>query len=170
MAPSQQSLSAKRKTRCHEHVWLDSINLFRRRYATGIMGRAIWGRDESGKPIVDCNCYYFHHDAVFLANTRRLFLSRLMAYCMPCNVRANRREGVGPTGKKEWMILVDTCHRCGRHYPLHPHKLTLEQKSWVKRINKLAEQKPEPLPEPPADTSHHGRWVMDTSSQGGHFE
>jgi hypothetical protein len=89
-----------------------------------------------------------------------------MAYCFPCNKRATRREGVGPTGRKGWMILVDTCHKCGRHYPFKPNELTLEQKSWVKRINKLAGQKPEPLPELPADTSG-GTWIMDTTSVGG---
>jgi len=92
-----------------------------------------------------------------------------MAYCMPCNKRATRREGVGPTGRKQWMILVDTCHNCGRHYPFKPNELTIEQKSWVKRINELAGQKPEPLPPPEPDTSHRGRWVIDTSSTGGRY-
>ena len=29
-----------------------------------------------------------------------------MAYCFPCNKRATRREGVGPTGRKGWMMLL----------------------------------------------------------------
>lgn len=67
------------------------------------------------------------------------------------------------------MILVDSCYRCGRHYPIRPHELTLEQKSWVKRWNAKMAEKPEPVPYPPADTTG-GIWVMDTSAQGGHYE
>jgi len=66
-----------------------------------------------------------------------------MAYCMPCNKRATKREGVGPTGDKEWMILVDTCYRCGRHYPIKSDELTHEQKSWVTRWNNRCSSKPE---------------------------
>ena len=58
-----------------------------------------------------------------------------MAYCMPCNRRTQRREGVGPTGRKEWMILVDTCYRCGRHYPIQSRKLTFQQENWINRWN-----------------------------------
>ncbi len=62
---------------------------------------------------------------------------------MPCDRRAYRREGVGPTGNKEWMIRVDTCGGCGRHYPHQPNDLTLEQKSWVKRWNTKMGEKDE---------------------------
>ena len=63
------------------------------------------------------------------------------AYCMPCDRRTFKREGVGPTGNKAWMIRVDTCGKCGRHYPTQPNDLTLEQRSWVKRWNdRMGEQ------------------------------
>jgi len=69
------------------------------------------------------------------------------------------------------MILVDTCHKCGQHYPVKPRELTFEQQSWVKRWNnKMDEAEPEVVTEPIADTSTHGRWVIDTSAQGGHYE
>ena len=91
-----------------------------------------------------------------------------MAYCMPCNVRATRREGVGPTGKKQWMVLVDTCHRCGRHYAFRPNKLTLEQRSWLKRINTLAGKKDDTertIDGPSTDTSAVGNpWPLGTNS------
>jgi len=64
-----------------------------------------------------------------------------MAYCLHCDRKARRREGVGPTGRKDWMIMVDTCTKCGRHYPVKPREINLAQKSWIDRWNKRMNQK-----------------------------
>jgi|GEM_PF-4566367 len=69
-----------------------------------------------------------------------------MAYCMPCDRVTHRREGVGPTGRnKQWMIRVDTCGKCGRHYPVNREILTIAQNDWVKRWNTNMGRKNDPL-------------------------
>lgn len=46
-----------------------------------------------------------------------------------------RRCRVGPTGGQRWMILADTCYRCGLIRPLQ--KLTHRQRFWVHRWNRF---------------------------------
>ena len=61
----------------------------------------------------------------------------MSVYCYCCKRKASRREAVGPTGRKsDWMIQVDTCSGCGRHYPTDRSSLTPEQVSWVRRWNR----------------------------------
>ena len=75
--------------------------------------------------------------------------------CEPCDRRATRRERVGPTGRrKTWSILVDSCHRCGRHYPVNPDDLTAEQTSWVERWNTRMGETEETTPVINHDTSN----------------
>jgi len=74
---------------------------------------------------------YWHHD-----------LEHYGAYIAPTGLKDEtcahiflRRERVGPTSrKKSWMVLVDTCYRCGRH-GRSAEDLTWPQYVWLRRWN-----------------------------------
>lgn len=50
-----------------------------------------------------------------------------------CTSHAMQRHKIGPTGHKHWMIIVNSCYRCGIIEPAQP--LTWEQHEWVHRWN-----------------------------------
>lgn len=55
--------------------------------------------------------------------------------CNSKNPPGNRRR-VGPTGRRFFMILVDSCYACGAIYPVEPNRLSYHEARWVERYNK----------------------------------
>lgn len=51
-----------------------------------------------------------------------------------CLVHSRRRQKAGPTGRKNWMILVDSCPWCGVMRPIQT--TTYEQRDWLRRWNR----------------------------------
>ncbi len=64
-------------------------------------------------------------------------------YCAPEGVPKEQcrhypsRQRSGPTGRKRFLLLVDSCGRCGRILRSH-QDLTWSQYDWVRRWNKGA--------------------------------
>jgi hypothetical protein len=56
--------------------------------------------------------------------------------CSICGHHVGDRQRVGPTGNKDFNILVDICYGCGTLYPVEPDKLTYDYYRWVWRYNK----------------------------------
>lgn len=52
-----------------------------------------------------------------------------------CGKFAYSRQTIGPRGKQQWTIIVDTCTFCGKHHALHPEYLTATQAKWLERKN-----------------------------------
>jgi hypothetical protein len=55
--------------------------------------------------------------------------------CGSPHTPGNRRR-VGPTGRRFFMILIDSCYECGTMYPVEPDKLSYHEARWVERYNK----------------------------------
>lgn len=56
--------------------------------------------------------------------------------CPKCNSGWKRRQRIGPySRKKTFMILGDVCGKCGHLTPLHPERLSYQEKEWVRRSN-----------------------------------
>lgn len=53
-----------------------------------------------------------------------------------CDIEVGNRSRTGPTGRKEFMILVDSCSRCGKIFPVHPCDLNHYEWNWVLRYNR----------------------------------
>lgn len=45
------------------------------------------------------------------------------------------RSGIKHQGR--WIILTSQCAECGMHYAVEPDKLTIYQKQWLERRNKM---------------------------------
>jgi len=60
-----------------------------------------------------------------------------------CDHMCTYKRRVGPTGNKDWMILVNQCGRCAFIIPVYPDTLTYQQKKWVDRYNKRIEKEME---------------------------
>ena len=52
---------------------------------------------------------------------------------MTCTHKYGNRERAGPTGRREWMILVDRCMGCGHLTAIKT--VTWTQYYWVVRFN-----------------------------------
>lgn len=55
-----------------------------------------------------------------------------------CGHHIGNRRRVGPTGKKSFMIRVDSCCECGKLYPVD--SLSEDEQKWVNRWNKRMEK------------------------------
>lgn len=55
---------------------------------------------------------------------------------MECKHDTGDRRRIGPTGRKQFMILVDRCHKCGAMIPVFPKELTWKERNWIERFNK----------------------------------
>lgn len=54
---------------------------------------------------------------------------------MRCTDRhAMRRQKSGPTGRQTWMVIVDSCWRCGVMRPIRPTNFI--QRDWLRRWNR----------------------------------
>jgi hypothetical protein len=53
--------------------------------------------------------------------------------CLSCGGKFGARRRVGPTGRKNFNILIESCYRCGILRNIEP--LTKEEQSWLDRYN-----------------------------------
>ena len=57
--------------------------------------------------------------------------------CMICeNGNVGNRHRAGPTGQKDFMILVDECYKCHCLYPVNPDDLSYLERDWITRWNR----------------------------------
>lgn len=55
--------------------------------------------------------------------------------CDICGHHVGNRQRVGPTGNKNFTVLVDKCYGCGNLYPVELEKLSYDCYRWVWRYN-----------------------------------
>lgn len=91
--------------------------------------------------------------------------------CIQGNHAYVSRQHTGPyPGKPDIHILVDSCAHCGAVQPVHPERLSWQEKEWVRRWNLNCERwaiitcnaKPDPLPTNTYPDSWF-KWDVDTS-------
>ena len=55
--------------------------------------------------------------------------------CPWCGNALGSRRRIGPTGNNDFIILVESCYRCERVYPVQTWKLGWKELRWIDRLN-----------------------------------